>query len=102
LCRAKVEGGTKALVSPPSKNVVPPPPGFAPMEAYKILVEYFVQNENILMQNVSGCNLCLNEASFIMLQCVGILCNIILNNYSKAKSDNVKYTAVINKQVTKF
>ena len=51
------------------------------------------------MQYVSGCHLCVNEASFIMLQCVGILCDIMLNNYSKAKSDNVKYTAVINKRV---
>jgi len=47
------------------------------------------------MQCVSGCNLCLNEASFIMLECAGILCNIMLNNYSKAKRDDVKYTAVI-------
>jgi len=55
------------------------------------------------MKNISGCNLCLNEASFIMLQCVGIgcKCNIMRNNYSKAKSDNVKYTAVINKRVAK-
>jgi len=44
--------------------------------AYKIPVEHFVQNEKILMQNVSGCNLCLNEASFIMLQWVGIGCAI--------------------------
>jgi len=48
------------------------------------------------MQYVSGCNLCLNEASFFMLLCVYILCNIMLNNYSKAKSDNVKYTVAIN------
>jgi len=31
------------------------------------------------------------------------MCNTILNNYSKAKSDIVKYTApVINKRVAKF
>jgi len=72
------------------------------LAAYKIPVVYFNQNEKILMQNVFGYNLCLNEASFIMLQYVGILCNIMLNNYSKAKSDNVKYTAVINKRVVTF
>lgn len=48
------------------------------------------------------CMLCLKESTPTFLLCVNVLVNILLNNYSKAKSDNVKYSAVIAKRVAKF
>ena len=52
-----------------------------------------------VLQSLTNCNLCLQDSSTILLQCISVLVNIMLNNYSKAKSHNIKYTSVITKKV---
>ena len=66
----------------------------------KILKEYTQFVDAFMMSE--DCNLCLNSNSIILLKCASVLFNIMLNNYSKARSDNVKYSAVITKKATKF
>ena len=60
-----------------------------------LIFRYWEQYD--VLQSLTNCNLCLQDSSTILLQCVSVLVNIMLNNYSKAKSDSIKYTSVITK-----
>ena len=71
--------------------------------------KYFLLQANLhywenfdLFSSITTCSLCLKQNSTILIQCVSVLANIMLNNYSKAKSDNIRYTAVIAKRAAKF
>ena len=66
----------------------------------KILKEYTQFVDAFMMSE--DCNLSINSNSIILLKCASVLFNIMLNNYFKVRSDNVKYSAVITKRATKF
>lgn len=66
----------------------------------KIIFHYWNYFDILLLS--TDCNLCLENTSVNLLKCVSILLNIMLNNYSKAKNDNIKYSAVTANRVAKF
>ena len=66
----------------------------------KILKEYMQFVDAFMMSE--DCNLCLNSNSIILLKCTSVLFNITLNNYSKARSDNIKYSVIITKEPPHF
>ena len=57
---------------------------------YLQFVDAFMMSED--------CNLYSNSHSIILLKCASILFKIMLNNYSKAQNDSVRYSTVIPKK----
>ena len=48
------------------------------------------------------CVLCSRKSSDVLILCVNVLSNILMNNYSKSRNDRLKYSASLTARVAKF